>query len=124
SAGLAELHAHGIIHRDIKPANILICAGGQVKVLDLGLARRLDSTLVTQIGCGVGTPCYVPPEMIQRSSSGIAGDVWATGCVMHEMLTGRRLFEPRKLVQLWAAILHQPIPPPHEAVRGLPAPLS
>ncbi|MCA8974021.1 MAG: protein kinase [Planctomycetes bacterium] len=93
--GLGYAHARGIVHRDIKPANLMISTHGEVKVIDLGLARAMDTT--RQFGATVGTlgtPPYMPPEQWQDPAIGPSGDVWALGAVLHFMLTGRSPVAP------------------------------
>ncbi|GAA3428571.1 serine/threonine-protein kinase [Streptosporangium sandarakinum] len=93
-AVLAAAHALSIYHRDLKPTNLMLCPDGSVKVLDFGLAmvRESGSSQFTRIGQILGTPAYMAPEQIQRGLSGPRSDLYALGCVIHEMLTGRQLF--------------------------------
>ena len=94
-AALAAAHAAGIVHRDVKPANILIGADGETKLADFGIAKRFDDldASVTSIGMVVGTPRYLAPEQAFGSPVTPATDVYATGIVLFEMLTGRLPFE-------------------------------
>ena len=104
---LEAAHAQGIIHRDLKPANIKVRPDGTVKVLDFGLAKAIDSTsgervdakrlpapgvLATGAGLIVGTAAYMSPEQARRLPVDTRADIWAFGCVLYEMLTGRRPF--------------------------------
>lgn len=93
-AVLTAAHALSIYHRDLKPTNLMLCPDGSVKVLDFGLAvlRESGSTQFTRVGQILGTPSYMAPEQIQRGLSGPRSDLYALGCVIHEMLTGRQLF--------------------------------
>ncbi|MBB2909875.1 non-specific serine/threonine protein kinase [Streptosporangium becharense] len=93
-AVLAAAHTLSIYHRDLKPTNLMLCPDGSVKVLDFGLAvlREADTTQFTRVGQLLGTPSYMAPEQIQRGLSGPRSDLYALGCVIHEMLTGRQLF--------------------------------
>lgn len=93
-AVLSAAHALSIYHRDLKPTNLMLCPDGSVKVLDFGLAilREADSTRFTRVGQILGTPAYMAPEQIQRGLAGPRSDLYALGCVIHEMLTGRQLF--------------------------------
>lgn len=95
---LDAAHEQGIVHRDLKPDNIKITPEGRVKVLDFGLAKinglSEDSrtTLNTQTGVILGTPAYMSPEQAQGKHVDRRTDAWAFGCVVYEMLTGRRAF--------------------------------
>lgn len=93
-AVLSAAHALSIYHRDLKPTNLMLCPDGSVKVLDFGLAilREADSTRFTRVGQILGTPAYMAPEQIQRGLADPRSDLYALGCVIHEMLTGRQLF--------------------------------
>jgi len=101
---LESAHQKGIVHRDLKPANIKFTAGGQVKVLDFGLAKAMESatapvvgasispTMVspaTQAGIILGTAAYMSPEQARGKAVDQRADIWAFGCVLFEMLTGR-----------------------------------
>ncbi|WP_086826198.1 serine/threonine-protein kinase [Allokutzneria sp. NRRL B-24872] len=93
-AVLTAAHALAICHRDLKPTNLMLCPDGSVKVLDFGLAvlRESDVAQFTRAGQLLGTPSYMAPEQIQRGVAGPRSDLYALGCVLHEMLTGHQLF--------------------------------
>jgi len=89
AAALDAVHAAGVLHRDIKPTNFMLTPGGAVKLIDFGLARQEDDALVTQADMMVGSPSYMAPEQINGDLLGPAGDTWALGVILHEMLSGQ-----------------------------------
>jgi len=120
---LEAAHDHGIIHRDLKPANIKVRPDGTVKILDFGLAKAFstdplasptalsDSPTITSpaalTGAGVilGTAAYMSPEQAKGKVADKRSDIWAFGCVLYEMLTGRRAFGGATLIDTLAAIV-------------------
>ncbi|MBT2412104.1 protein kinase [Streptomyces sp. ISL-12] len=91
---LAYSHQHGIVHRDIKPANVIITNSGAVKVMDFGIARALHgaSTTMTQTGMVMGTPQYLSPEQALGKAVDHRSDLYATGCLLYELLALRPPF--------------------------------
>lgn len=121
-AVLSAAHTLSICHRDLKPTNLMLCPDGSVKVLDFGLAmlREADVAQFTRAGQIIGTPAYMSPEQIQRGLAEPRSDLYALGCVLHEMLTGRRLFSgPTEYSVFEKQVKERPEPVP-----GLPAELN
>jgi eukaryotic-like serine/threonine-protein kinase len=87
---LAAAHAQGIVHRDVKPENLFLTSGGELKVLDFGVARLLDGTGATRTGQILGTPAFMSPEQANGRVHEIDGrsDLWAVGAVVFTLLTG------------------------------------
>ncbi|MFF8031460.1 MULTISPECIES: protein kinase [unclassified Streptomyces] len=123
---LAYSHQHGIVHRDIKPANVIITHNGAVKVMDFGIARALHgaSTTMTQTGMVMGTPQYLSPEQALGKAVDHRSDLYATGCLMYELLALRPPFTGE--TPLSVVYQHvQDIPtPPSEASDACPPELD
>ncbi|MGE6757473.1 protein kinase domain-containing protein [Corallococcus interemptor] len=103
-AGLAHAHAQGIIHRDIKPENIIVThaegLGEQVRILDFGLAKLRDEVTGLTSGLMLGTPAYMAPEQIHGEPVGPPTDLYATGVLLYELLTGKKPFNATSNAEL------------------------
>ena len=119
---LEAAHEQGVVHRDLKPANVKITPDGKVKVLDFGLAKALETaaslgsgrdpaasptitSLGTMVGVVLGTAAYMSPEQARGKGVDKRADIWAFGCVLYEMLTGRRPFDGETISDTLASVL-------------------
>ena len=133
--GLAAAHAKGIIHRDLKPENLFVLPSGQVKILDFGLAKlvrnesgsgvgsggmadSIAATEMTQIGRVMGTVGYMAPEQVRGVAADHRADLFALGCVLHEMLVGEPPFRRESPAESMAAILGEDLPTLPEELRA------
>lgn len=117
---LAYSHSHGIVHRDIKPENIFLLADGRVKVTDFGIARVVGSSTMTQAGTIMGTPGYMSPEQVKGEQADQRTDIFSTGVVLYELLSGVKAFDADSLHSVMYKVVNEP-PPPLSSLRpGLP----
>ncbi|MGH3765872.1 MAG: Stk1 family PASTA domain-containing Ser/Thr kinase [Pseudonocardiaceae bacterium] len=114
-AALDFSHRNGIIHRDVKPANVMINNAGAVKVMDFGIARSLaDGQGVTQTAAVVGTAQYLSPEQARGEMVDARSDVYASGCVLYELITGEPPFTGDSPVAVaYQHVREDPTPPSH-----------
>ncbi len=115
---LVTAHEHGLIHRDLKPSNIMLTTGHRVKLLDFGLARRIDyvpqastpSSVSTESGKVRGTPAYMAPEVLMGKPADPRSDIFSLGVVFYEVLAGRHPFADATLAAMTHRILSEPTP--------------
>ena len=132
SDALAAAHAQGIIHRDIKANNIMVMDSGQVKVLDFGLAKLVDETVplfseadrahLTEIGVPYGTATYAAPEQARGEAVDHRADIFSTGVLLYELLTGTWPFRGKTAIDVRHAVLHDTPKPLVEARPGATPP--
>src|SRR2546428_6228208 len=128
---LAVAHSRGIIHRDVKSGNVMVTPSGQVKVLDFGLAKLLDDTEagatgihrteLTEVGVPYGTATYAAPEQARGDRVDKRADIFSTGVLLYEMLTGTWPFRGKTTIDVRHAVLHD-APRPVAELRREPLP--
>jgi eukaryotic-like serine/threonine-protein kinase len=127
---LEVAHAQGIVHRDIKPPNLVVDAQGFLKVMDFGIARLIEGRQapagpgLTAAGSVIGTPEYMAPEQLLGQAVDGRADVYASGVVLYECATGRRLFEGDSFASVLVKQVQEAPPDPRSITPGLPEALA
>ena len=134
---LSEAHHQGIIHRDVKPSNVVINERGQVKVLDFGLVKQVETgnetvdsgaptlfSVRTRSDVIVGTPLYLSPEQATGKPVDQRSDLFALGAVLYECVTGRSAFSGQSVIEIGAQVIHVNPPPPSKVSTGIPSELD
>jgi serine/threonine-protein kinase len=116
ASGIDAVHRSGFVHRDIKPGNIMLLDRGLVKVMDFGIARQSDDTIVTQAGAVIGSPAYMSPEQATGEPATESADIWSLGVITYELLTGRQPFVAASIPSTLYKIAHEDPAPMGDAV--------
>jgi predicted Ser/Thr protein kinase len=114
-------HKNGVVHRDIKPANIMVEAGDRVKVTDFGIAKVMESgDHLTMTGSLLGTPSYMSPEQAKGAALDGRSDLFAVGCILYEMMAGKKAFRGESITGLIFKIITEEPPPLREMDPDVP----
>ncbi|MDQ3649252.1 MAG: protein kinase [Acidobacteriota bacterium] len=122
--GIEHAHSLGIIHRDVKPGNVMFTATGAVKVMDFGIARVLGSSRMTRAGHLIGTIEYMSPEQVKGRDTDARSDIYSSGIVLYEMLTGRVPFSSDSEFDLMKSQVEDAPPPLRHFSIGIPGPVE
>jgi serine/threonine-protein kinase len=107
---LAYTHSRGVVHRDIKPANIMLTQDRVVKITDFGVAR-IENSSMTHVGTVLGSPAYMAPEQFRGDAVDQRADIWASGVILYQLLTGERPFEGGVTSVMQKALYVEPVQP-------------
>ncbi|MFQ5651854.1 MAG: protein kinase, partial [bacterium] len=122
--GLQEAHEAKIVHRDIKPANIMLTKKGQVKIMDFGLAKMAQASLMTKAGTTLGTASYMSPEQARGEVVDHRTDIWSFGVLLYEMVSGQRPFQGDYEQAVIYSITNEEAPPVTGLRSGVPLELE
>jgi serine/threonine protein kinase len=120
---LHHAHQNKVIHRDIKPANIMVLGSGDAKVMDFGIAK-VEATQLSMAGQVFGSPAYMSPEQAQGDAIDARTDIFSLGCVLYELLTGRKAFGAKDLPSILLRLAVEEPTPATRLVSGLPEDLD
>ena len=120
ACGLAEAHQRGIVHRDVKPANIMIDSRKRALIMDFGLAKLRDLTVLTRENSTFGTVSYMSPEQGEGAEAGPRSDIWSLGVVLYEMITGMPPFQGEYEVAVLYSIINEKPEPVSKIRQGVP----
>jgi len=123
-AGLEVAHKNGIIHRDIKSGNIMVREDGQVRIMDFGLAKVAGESALTRDAKTMGTVAYMSPEQARGKETDHRTDIWSSGVVLYEMLTGELPFRGERETSIMYAIVHEEPKPLEKLKPGIPIEIS
>ncbi|WP_084956778.1 Stk1 family PASTA domain-containing Ser/Thr kinase [Thermoactinospora rubra] len=115
-AALGAAHQAGMAHRDVKPENVLLTDDGRVKVVDFGLARAIEATNQTRTGVMIGTIGYMAPEQVTTGGADVRSDVYASGIMLFELVTGRQPYDGQTPMAVAYKHVHETVPPPSSLV--------
>ncbi len=119
-AGLQFSHERGVVHRDIKPANVMLTSSGQAKIADFGIAR-IESSSMTQAGTLLGTPAYMSPEQFMGQVVDARSDIYSSGVLLYQLLTGERPFDGGMSAIMHKALNTEPPAPSQLSVTAPPS---
>lgn len=122
-AGLREAHAQGVVHRDLKPENIMIARAGEVKIMDFGIARSVESPATATVSF-LGTPAYMAPEQASGKPVDQRADIYALGLVFYECLTGHRAFSGDTPIEVALKQVNERPRPPRQIAANIPVALE
>lgn len=118
--GLAAAHRAGLVHRDVKPENVLISDDGDVKIADFGLVRAVAAAGITSTSVILGTAAYLSPEQVRDGDASPRSDVYSTGVLTYELLTGRTPFTGDSALSIAYQRLDTDVPTPGAVIDGVP----